>query len=348
MARSNRDAKNSDRAETLLKTLIERYIQDGQPIGSRALAKDSGLDLSPATIRNVMSDLEEMGLILSPHTSSGRVPTAKGYRMFVDSLLTIKPMRSDTIESIKQQLTATANIEGIISNASSMLSDITKLTGVVTIPKRELVRLEHIEFVKLSPKRILVILIVNGHEVQNRVIDVERDFSLSELQESANYLNAEYSGQDLAGIRERLFSSMQQARDSMQQLMQDTMNLADQILRSSKNDDYILAGQTNLMSYNEMCDIDKLRKLFEAFNSKRDLLHILDQSIQAEGMQIFIGGESGHKILDEMSLVTAPYKVNDEVVGVLGVIGPTRMAYDRVIPIVDVTAKVLSAVLRPD
>jgi len=350
MARSRKetDKSNSERAESLLKTLIERYIKDGQPIGSRALARDSGLDLSPATIRNVMSDLEEMGLILAPHTSAGRVPTDKGYRMFVDSLLTVKPMQDAVIETIKQQLATSATTDSVISNASSMLSEITQLTGVVTMPRREQVRLEHIEFLKLSPKRILVILVVNGQEVQNRVIDTERDFTASELTQSANYLNAEFAGQDLASIRKRLVSSMQQARDSMQKLMQDTMNLADEVLDSSKNDDYILAGQTNLMGYDEMCDIDKLRNLFEAFNSKRDILHILDQSIQAEGMQIFIGGESGYKVLDDVSVVTAPYKVDDEVIGVLGVIGPTRMAYDRVIPIVDVTAKVLGAILRPD
>lgn len=350
MARSRKetDKSNSERAESLLKTLIERYIKDGQPIGSRALARDSELDLSPATIRNVMSDLEEMGLILAPHTSAGRVPTDKGYRMFVDSLLTVKPMQDAVIETIKQQLATSATTDSVISNASSMLSEITQLTGVVTMPRREQVRLEHIEFLKLSPKRILVILVVNGQEVQNRVIDTERDFTASELTQSANYLNAEFAGQDLASIRKRLVSSMQQARDSMQKLMQDTMNLADEVLDSSKNDDYILAGQTNLMGYDEMCDIDKLRNLFEAFNSKRDILHILDQSIQAEGMQIFIGGESGYKVLDDVSVVTAPYKVDDEVIGVLGVIGPTRMAYDRVIPIVDVTAKVLGAILRPD
>jgi len=346
--RKETDKSNSERAESLLKTLIERYIQDGQPIGSRALAKDSGLDLSPATIRNVMSDLEDMGLILAPHTSAGRVPTDKGYRMFVDSLLTVKPMQDAVVESIKLQLAASTNTDGVIANASSMLSEITQLTGVVTIPKREQVRLEHIEFLKLSPSRILVILVVNGQEVQNRVIDTERDFTATELQQSANYLNAEFAGQDLANIRSRLLTSMQQARDSMQKLMQDTMNLADQVLDSSKNDDYVLAGQTNLMGYDEMCDINKLRNLFDAFNSKRDILHILDQSIQADGMQIFIGGESGYKVLDEVSVVTAPYKVDDDVIGVLGVIGPTRMAYDRVIPIVDVTAKVLSAILRPE
>ena len=332
----------------LLKFLVERYIRDGQPVGSRTLAKDSGLDLSPATIRNVMADLEDLGLVRSPHTSAGRIPTAKGYRIFVDSLLTIKPMQSQEVESIRQKLSVTSSTESLITHASDMLSRITHLAGVVTIPRRERVRLQHIEFLPLSARRVLVILVVNGQEVQNRVIDADREYSQNELQQAANFLNSEFAGLDLQDIRSRLLASMQQARDAMQHLMQDAMQFADQILDQQRDDDYVLAGQTNLMNYAEMCDIDKLRHLFNAFNSKRDILHILDQSIHAKGMQIFIGEESGYQVLDDCSLVTAPYKVDNEVIGVLGVIGPTRMAYDRVIPIVDVTAKVLSAALRQD
>ena len=332
----------------LLKFLVERYIRDGQPVGSRTLAKDSGLDLSPATIRNVMADLEDMGLVRSPHTSAGRVPTAKGYRIFVDSLLTIKPMRSQDVESIRQKLVMSGGTEHLINQASDMLSRITSLAGVVTIPRRERVRLQHIEFLPLSARRVLVILVVNGQEVQNRVIDTDRDYSLSELHQAANFLNSEFAGLELQEMRTRLLASMQQARDAMQHLMQDAMRITDQILDQQRDDDYVLAGQTNLMNYAEMCDIEKLRQLFNAFNTKRDILHILDQSIHADGMQIFIGEESGYQVLDECSLVTAPYKVDDEVIGVLGVIGPTRMAYGRVIPIVDMTAKVLSAILRQD
>lgn len=338
----------ADRAQMLLKFLVERYIRDGQPVGSRTLAKDSGLDLSPATIRNVMADLEDMGLVRSPHTSAGRVPTAKGYRIFVDSLLTIKPMRSQEVESIRQKLSLSTNTESLITHASDMLSRITHLAGLVTIPKRERVRLQHIEFLPLSSRRVLVILVVNGQEVQNRVIDTDREYSLSELQQAANYLNTEFAGLELQDMRSRLLASMQQARDAMHHLMQDAMRIADQILDQQRDDDYVLAGQTNLMNYAEMCDIEKLRHIFDAFNTKRDILHILDQSIHAEGMQIFIGEESGYQVLDNCSVVTAPYKVDNEVIGVLGVIGPTRMAYDRVIPIVDVTAKVLSAALRQD
>ncbi|MEJ2361098.1 MAG: heat-inducible transcriptional repressor HrcA [Gammaproteobacteria bacterium] len=351
MSRSGKSQAGSlvaDRAHMLLKFLVERYIRDGQPVGSRTLAKDSGLDLSPATIRNVMADLEELGLVRSPHTSAGRIPTAKGYRIFVDSLLTVKPVQSREVESIRQKLVATGSTENLISHASDMLSHITALAGVVTLPRRERVRLQHIEFLPLASRRVLVILVVNGQEVQNRVIDTEREYSLSELQRAANYLNSEFAGLELQEMRSRLLESMQQARDAMQHLMQDAMRITDQILDQQRDDDYVLAGQTNLMNYAEMCDIDKLRSLFNAFNTKRDILHILDQSIHAEGMQIFIGEESGYEVLDACSLVTAPYKVDDEVIGVLGVIGPTRMAYDRVIPIVDVTAKVLSAALRQD
>jgi len=337
-----------DRAQMLLKFLVERYIRDGQPVGSRTLAKDSGLDLSPATIRNVMADLEDMGLVRSPHTSAGRVPTAKGYRIFVDSLLTIKPLQSREVEDLRRKLVQSEGSSNLITHASDMLSQVTRLAGVVTIPRRESLRLQHIEFLPLASKRVLVILVVNGQEVQNRVIDTDREYSQRELQQAANYLNSEFAGLELQEMRSRLLNSMQQARDAMHNLMQDAMRITDQILDRRKDDDYVLAGQTNLMNYAEMCDIEKLRQLFEAFNTKRDILHILDQSIHAEGMQIFIGEESGYQVLDECSLVMAPYKVDDEVIGVLGVIGPTRMAYDRIIPIVDVTAKVLSAALRQD
>lgn len=341
-------SSSAERAQMLLKFLVERYIEDGQPVGSRTLAKDSGLDLSPATIRNVMADLEDMGLVRSPHTSAGRVPTVRGYRVFVDSLLTIKPMHSKEVESIRQSLSHSGSTDSLISQASDMLSRITSLAGLVTIPKRERTRLQHIEFLPLSARRVLVILVVNGQEVQNRVIDTERDFSSAELQQAANFLNSEFAGLELQEVRKRVLASMQQSRDAMQRLMQDAMHMADRVLDIQQDDDYVLAGQTNLMSYAEMCDIDKLRQIFEAFNKKRDILHILDQSIHADGTQIFIGDESGYEVLDNCSLVTAPYKVDDEVIGVLGVIGPTRMAYDRIIPIVDVTAKVLSAVLRQD
>jgi heat-inducible transcriptional repressor len=336
----------NERALALMKVLVERYIRDGQPVGSQTLARDSGLSLSPATIRNIMADLEDMGLLVSPHTSAGRIPTAKGYRMFVDSLLTVKPLNSREVEGIKQQLYNSTDTNLLISQASDMLSSITHLAGLVTIPRRERVRLQHIEFLPLSSRRVLVIMVVNNQEVQNRVIHVDRDLSQSRLQQAANFINAEYAGLELNAVRDRILASMHDARDAMHKLMQDAMRVADQVLDIQQDEDYVLAGQTNLMNYAEMCDIDKLRQLFEAFNAKRDILHILDQSIHAEGTQIFIGEESGYSVLGDCSVVTAPYKVNDEVIGVLGVIGPTRMPYDRVISVVDVTAKLLSAALR--
>jgi len=340
--------KGSERSQALLKVLIERYIRDGQPVGSQTLAKDSGLSLSPATIRNIMADLEAMGLVESPHTSAGRIPTAKGYRLFVDTLLTIKPMHSREIEDIKQHLSNSINTSLLITQASDMLSSITKMAGLVTLPRRECTRLQHIEFLPLSSRRVLVILVVNDQEVQNRVIQVDREYTTAELLQAANFINSEFAGLELSVMRDKLLRSMQKSRDAMHKLMQDAVRIADQVLDIQQDEDYVLAGQTNLMNYAEMCDIDKLRQLFEAFNTKRDILHILDQSIHAEGTQIFIGEESGYAVLGGCSVVATPYKVDDEVIGVLGVIGPTRMAYDRVIPVVDVTAKLLSAALRPE
>ncbi len=352
MSRQNQQSPSqlltNERAQGLLKTLIERYIREGQPIGSRTLAKDAGMVLSAATVRNVLADLEDLGLIKAPHTSAGRVPTVRGYRMFVDSLLTVKPMRSLEVEKLKQELSIDLSPESVIQATSSMLSKVTGLAGVVMLPRRGSLRLEHIEFLRLSAQRVLVILVVNGQEVQNRVIQTEKDFDQAELQQAANFLNAEFGGTDLGNIRERLFNSMQQARDSMHGIMSNVMSIADKVLLQQRQQDCVIAGQTNLMGFAEMSDLDKLRQIFEAFQQKRDILHILDQSISAEGMQIFIGEESGYEVLDECSLVTAPYTVNEEVIGVLGVIGPTRMAYDRIIPIVDVTAKLLSAALKPE
>ena len=338
----------NDRAMSLLKTLVERYIQDGQPVGSRTLARDSGMNLSPATIRNVMADLEELGLVTSPHTSAGRVPTVQGYRLFVDRLLSVKPLQPGVVEHLRHSLDDASAQERVIDAASSLLSEITRLTGLVMLPRRETVILQHIEFLPLSANRVLVILVVNDQEVQNRIIHTERNFDPDELHQVANYLNAEFAGRDLASIRQHILSSMQQTRDDMHTLMQTAVEMADHIVRSSQSDDYVIAGETNLMNYQEMADLEKLRQLFEAFHTKSNVLHILDQSIHAEGIQIFIGEESGYSVFGECSVITKPYRVDDEVVGVLGVIGPTRMAYDRVIPVVDVTAKILGALLSSE
>jgi len=336
-----------ERAQNLLKVLIERYIKEGQPIGSSTLARDSGMKFSPATIRNVMSDLEDMGLIVSPHTSSGRVPTVQGYRLFVDNLVTVKPLRNNLIEKLKLEL-QTGSPSDVIGKASSLLSSVTQMAGVVMIPRREQLTLRQIEFLPLTGQRVLVVLVVNEQEVQNKVIHTDRAYGPSELQQAANFLTREYAGQDLNSIREMLLCGMQKAREDMNRLMATAINVADQVLEEKQNSDYIMAGEINLMSYAEMGNVDKLRQLFEAFTTKNDLLHLLDKSIHTDGMQIFIGEESGYSVLDECSVVTSPYKVEDQIVGVLGVIGPTRMAYDRVIPIVDVTAKLLSSALSPE
>lgn len=338
----------NERAQTLLKCLVERYIRDGQPVGSRTLSKEMELGLSPATIRNVMSDLEEMGFIKAPHTSAGRIPTVQGYRLFVDSLLRVKPLHSKDIDKLQLGFNAGSNSDNLINSASSLLSSITQMAGVVTVPRRGQITLRHVEFLPLGSNRVLVIIVINEDEVQNRVIHTARSFSESELQQAANYLNGEFAGQDLLTIRTDLVKTMQATREDMRNVMMTAIQMADQVLETSKNDDFILAGQTNLMGYAEMGDLDKLKHLFEAFNTKQDILHLLDQSIHAEGIQIFIGEESGYAALGDCSVITAPYRDKDDIIGVLGVIGPTRMAYDRVIPIVDVTARLLSSVLTSE
>ena len=338
----------NERSQQLFKVLVEHYINDGQPVASKTLSNDEKINLSPATVRNVMADLEDLGLIISPHTSAGRIPTSQGYRLFVDNLVTVKPLRGQAVEKLRKEMGIDDSQEGLITKASSLLSGMTKMAGVVTIPRREAVILRHIEFLPLTSNRILVILVVNEQEVQNRVIHTERAFSESELTQTANYLNQEFMGKDLSQIRESVLSSMKQERDDMQHIMKMAIQMTDNVVNDQNNDDYVMAGQTNLMEYAEMANMEQLRQLFDAFNAKRDVLHVLDKSIKAEGMQVFIGEESGYSAFESCSVITAPYKVSDEVVGVLGVIGPTRMAYDRVIPLVDVTAKLLGSLLSSE
>jgi heat-inducible transcriptional repressor len=337
----------NERAQNLLKVLVERYIQDGQPVGSRTLARDSRMDLSPATVRNVMADLEEFGLIRSPHTSSGRVPTVKGYRLFIDSLLTVKPLDSSELLSLEQLMGSIKDPDAVLSSASSLLSELTSMAGVVTVPRHEQESLRQLEFLPLSGNRVLVILVFNEREVQNRIIDTSRHFSAAELQQMANYLNKTYAGRDIRKVRESLLRDMEQTKQDMNQLMSTAIEMAQRAFREgAEGEDYVLAGETNLMAYSDMANMDKLRHLFEAFHRKSDILYLLDQSIHASGVQIFVGDESGFEVLDECSIVTAPYEAEGGVAGVLGVIGPTRMAYDRVIPIVDVTARLLGAALN--
>jgi len=335
-----------ERAQQMLRALIDQYVLDGQPVGSRTLARAAGLKLSPATIRNVMADLEDLGFVASPHTSAGRVPTVQGYRFFVDTLLTVQPLEARAEEKMRAELERDQAPQELIEVASSMLSGITRLAGVVTLPKHEHPLFKRVEFMPLSGQRVLAILVTHAGEVQNRVLKTEKTCSPAQLQQASNYLSQLFAGKDLDQVRATLLHEMQEARSSMNDMMITAMQMADQVLEKNRNEDFVMAGQTNLMGFRELCDIEKLRKLFEAFNQKRDILHLLDQCIHGEGIQIFIGDESGYKMLDECSMVTAPYSVDGRVLGVLGVIGPTRMAYDRVIPIVDATARLLGAALN--
>ncbi len=338
----------NDRGLHLLRVLIQRYIREGHPVGSRTLSKDSGLSLSPATIRNVMSDLEEMGLVSAPHTSAGRVPTPQGYRLFVDTLVRYRQPAEGEIEKIRRKIKREFDDTGaLVSTVSSMLSEFTSMAGVVSVPRAPRVTLRQIEFLPLSEKRILAILVINDQEVQNRVLHTERDYSASELQHAQNYINQHYAGTDLQSLREQLLKDLDDTRDSMNQAMHDIIAVAHTAMdgAATPSNEYVVAGETKLMDFAELSDIETLRRLFDAFSKKRLILDLLDRSIHADGVKIFIGEESGYGILDDCSIVTAPYHVDDDTIGVLGVIGPTRMAYDRVVPIVDVTAKLLESAL---
>ncbi|MDT8406431.1 MAG: heat-inducible transcriptional repressor HrcA [Methylococcales bacterium] len=345
----NKQPELNERSLTLLKNLVEHYIQDGQPVGSRTLAKDAALSLSPATIRNVMADLEELGLVNSPHTSAGRVPTASGYRLFIDSLLTVDALTDVEVSRLQETLAAdTGSRQAVLNRASQMLAELTRMAGVVTLPKRERVDLSHIEFVPLSEQRILVILVTNEQEVHNKIIHTARRFSAAELQQAANFLNARYTGRSLSEVRSAVLQELQKTREQVNQQMLDVVSMAQTAFTDTETDedDYLLTGETNLMGLSDLADMTQLRALFEAFNQKRTLIHLLDQCLTARGVQIFIGEESGYHPLDGCSLVTAPYALGNQAVGVLGVIGPTRMDYRQVIAYVDVTAKLLSAALN--
>jgi heat-inducible transcriptional repressor len=339
----------SERAQLLLKALIESYIRDGQPVGSRTLSRDSGLSLSSATIRNVMADLEELGFVVSPHTSAGRIPTDKGYRLFVDSLLKLKPLQSEEIDDIERRLRNDAsNGRALVQTVSQMLSSVTQMAGLVTLPNPHYVALSQIEFIGLSENRALAIMVMNNREVENRVVQLERAYSSEELRRAANYLNEAFAGRSLPEVRASLLKQLQETRQTMNQLMQDAIQMAQKVFETPGGErvEYVIAGETNLMGFAELSNVDRLRRLFEAFNEKHDMLRLLDNCLRAQGIQIFIGHESGYQILDDISVVTAPYMLDNQVVGVLGVIGPTRMAYERVIPIVDVTAKLLGSALN--
>jgi heat-inducible transcriptional repressor len=295
-----------------------------------------------------MADLEELGFVAAPHTSAGRVPTARGYRFFVDTLVKMQPPAECEMSRLQTQLAGEGgDSKTIAAVASAALSALTQMAGLVTLPRQKQLTLRQVEFLPLSNQRILAILVVNDHEVQNRILNVTRVYAEHELRSAANYLNEKFSGCDLRDIRLRIVAELQATRESMDQLMRDAIAVAERAFDVSPDrSEFVVSGETRLMEFQELSNVEKLRQLFEAFSAQREILHLLDRSIAADGVQIFIGEESGYRILDDCSIVTAPYKVNEDIMGVLGVIGPTRMAYERVIPIVDITARLVSAALN--
>jgi heat-inducible transcriptional repressor len=326
-----------DRAKLLLKALVERYIAEGQPVGSRTLSRASGLELSPATIRNVMSDLEEMGLIASPHTSAGRIPTARGYRLFVDTMLTAQR------EQLATPSLAADQPQRVIANAAHLLSNLSQFVGVVMAPRRTSV-FRHIEFLRLSEKRFLVIIVSPDGDVQNRVVFTETDYTQSQLIEAANFLNAHYAGMAIEQVRERLKGEVEKLRSEIGALMQTAVQVSSEAM--SEQDEVVISGERNLLAVSDFSsDMTHLRRAFELFEQKTQLMRLLDISSQAAGVRIFIGGESQVVPFEELSIVSAPYEVDGQVVGTLGVIGPTRMPYDRMIQIVDITSRLVSNAL---
>ena len=329
-----------DRAKLLLKVLVERYIADGQPIGSRTLSRSSGLELSPATIRNVMADLEELGLIASPHTSAGRIPTARGYRLCVDPMLTAQRQDLGAPQLPAEQP------HKVLANAAHLLSNLSQFVGVVMAPKRSSV-FKQIEFVKLSERRVLVIIVAPDGDVQNRVMFTDSELDSSQLIEAANYLNSHYAGLDIEQVRERLRTEVEQLRSQVADLMQAAVNISAEALSpATQEEQVVIAGQSNLLAVSDFShDMHNLRRAFDLFEQKTQILRLLDFSSQAEGVRIFIGGESHIVPIEELSVVSAPYEVDGQIVGTLGVIGPTRMPYDKMIQIVDITSKLVSNAL---
>ncbi len=327
-----------DRAKLLLKALVERYIADGQPVGSRTLSRASGLELSPATIRNVMSDLEELGLIVSPHTSAGRIPTARGYRLFVDTMLTVRQGQFAT------QSLAPDQPQKVISNAANLLSSLSQFVGVVIAPRRSSV-FRQIEFLRLSERRLLVIIVSPDGDVQNRVIFTEVDYTQANLVEAANYLNSHYVGLALEEVRARLQNEVETLQSEIASLMQAAVTVSSEAISETK-DEVVISGERNLLAVTDFSsDMGHLRRAFELFEQKAQLMRLLDIAGQAEGVRIFIGGESQVVPFEDLSIVSAPYEVDGQIVGTLGVIGPTRMAYDRMIQIVDITSKLVTNAL---
>lgn len=326
-----------ERAKYLLKTLVERYIADGQPVGSRTLSKTDGVELSPATIRNVMADLEELGLIASPHTSAGRIPTAKGYRLFVDTMLTVQPGQFEPFQIQPDQP------KRVIASAAHLLSNLSQFVGVVVAPRRASV-FRHIEFLLLSPRRVLLIIVAPDGDVQNRIIHLEQDVTSEQLIEASNYLNEHFAGQTLDAVRQALKGEMDTLRGEIVTLMQAAVQAETALPEDEEA--VVISGERNLLSVSDFAsDVTHLRRAFNLFEQKAQLLSLLDVSSKAEGVRIFIGGESQVVPIEELSVVSAPYEVDGQVVGTLAVVGPTRMHYDRMIQIVDITSKLVSNAL---
>ena len=334
----------NDRAQILLKTLVDRYISDGQPVGSRTLQQYSGLEVSAATIRNVMADLEEMGLVSSPHTSAGRVPTALGYRLFIDTLMVVQPLDSLRMQQLEHQLQPD-NPTRLMAQASSLLSELTHFAGVVATPRRVAITVRQIEFLRLSEKRVLLIIVMPDGEVENRVLVTPKDYTQGQLTEAGNFLSQHYADCAFQDIHQRMRNELNQLQHDLTALMNAAMAASDEAM-ARKHEDYVISGERNLLHINDLSsNMAQLRGLFNVFEQKTELLHLLDASRRAPGMHIFIGNESGLAGLDECSVVSAPYTADGQVIGTLAVVGPKRMDYERVIPIVDVTAKLLGNAL---
>ncbi len=341
------DSDIDQRARSLLRSLIAQYLANGEPVGSRTLARSSGLHVSPATIRNIMSDLEEIGLVTSPHTSAGRIPTPRGLRLFVDSLVELKPLGDPELQQLRDGMPdAFGTARDIMSSTSSLLSAVTRFVGVVTVPGQADFPLRHIDFVALPDARVLVILVFADNQVQNRVVQLASALSSSTLEKASNYLNSHFAGLRLDTIRAQLLDELRAAGSELNRTLSSVVELASASFAPvAESSDVLVSGQTNLMNYEEMADIGRLRDLFEAFQRKREMLQLMEMCAQAQGVQLFIGEESGYAALDGCSVVTASYGSNGRVLGSVGVIGPTRMAYERVIPVVQATAGLLSDAL---
>jgi heat-inducible transcriptional repressor len=337
----------NERAAILLKQLVASYIIDGQPVGSRKLAQDAGLDISSATIRNVMSGLEKNGLVMAPHTSAGRIPTEQGLRLFVDSLLEIQPIEEKLVIKLQQKLDPDKDVSELVKEASQLVSEMTQMAGIITVPKRTQAKLRHIEFLPLPEKRVLAIMVTNEKDVQNKVLHLHREYSASELQSASNFLNQQFVGKDVNEIRESLLKDLDRTRRDVDQVMKTAVEVADRALSDDREKpEFIVQGEKNLIRYNASSNREQLQHLFEIFDRKREMLGLFDRCVHCEGVKIFIGHEAGFSGFDDCSVITAPYSVAGKPVGVLGVIGPSRMNYDHVIPVVDLTARLLSDALK--